>query len=147
VLTLLPISKRAIGLPVLIGQDYYYFKTGINNESDLHLWTAAVPTSIVETVTGNLVDNTDPSNPIVNLDPSTIDLSQFGNASANPFVRQTALDDKVDKIPGMGLSQESFTTAEKSKLGTVEAGAQENRIEKIYVDGIELPINNKSVFI
>src|SRR5690606_37316116 len=147
VLSLLPLSRRTIGLLVLIGEDYYYFKTGVTLESDLHPLTQEVPTDIVETVTGNLVDNTDPSNPIVDLDPSTIDLSQFGNASANPFVRQSALDNKVDKIPGMGLSQESFTTAEKSKLGTVEAGAQENRIERIYVDGIELPINNKSVFI
>src|SRR5690606_26504730 len=147
VLTLLPPSKRAIGLPVLIGQDYYYFKTGINNESDLHLWTSAVPTSIVETVTGNLVDNTDPSNPIVNLDPSTIDLSQFGNASANPFVRQSALDNKVDKIPGRGLSEANYTNAEKSKLATIETSAQVNKIERIYFNGEELPITSKAVYI
>ena len=49
--------------------------------------------------------------------PSNYELSQFNNGGLNPFIRQT---DKVDKIPGMGLSQESFTTAEKSKLETVE---------------------------
>src|SRR5690606_20114509 len=120
VLTLLPTSKRAIGLPVLIGQDYYYFKTGINNESDLHLWTAAVPTSIVETVSGNIVNNADPKNPVVDFIPSDYELSQFNNGGLNPFIKQSDIGNKVDKIPGMGLSQESFTTAEKSKLGTVE---------------------------
>lgn len=147
VLSLLPLSRRTIGLLVLIGEDYYYFKTGVTLESDLHPLTQEVPTDIVETVTGNLVDNTDPSNPIVNLDPSTIDLSQFGNASANPFVRQTALDNKVDKIPGRGLSEANYTDAEKSKLATIETSAQVNKIERIYFNGEELPITSKTVYI
>lgn len=39
---------------------------------------------------------------------------------------QTALNAKVDKVTGMGLSQESFTAAEKDKLADIEAGAQVN---------------------
>lgn len=147
VLSSLPLSRRTVGLLVLIGEDYYYFKTGVALESDLHLLTPEVPTDIVETVTGNLVDNTDPSNPIVDLDPSTIDLSQFGNASANPFVRQTALDDKVDKIAGRGLSEANYTNTEKSKLATIETSAQVNKIERIYFNGDELPITSKAVYI
>lgn len=34
---------------------------------------------------------------------------------------QSALDDKVDKIAGMGLSQENYTTAEKNKLASLES--------------------------
>jgi len=37
-----------------------------------------------------------------------------------------ALIQKVDKIPGKGLSTEDFTTAEKTKLSGVESGAQVN---------------------
>src|SRR5690606_30762128 len=147
VLSLLPLSRRTIGLLVLIGEDYYYFKTGVTLESDLHPLTQEVPTDIVETVTGNLVDNTDPSNTIVNLDPSTIDLSQFGNASANPFVRQTALDNKVDKIPGRGLSEANYTNAEKSKLATIETSEKVNKIERIYFNGEKLQITSKAVYI
>lgn len=33
---------------------------------------------------------------------------------------QTALDSKVDKVAGMGLSQENYTTAEKNKLALLE---------------------------
>ena len=36
---------------------------------------------------------------------------------------QTALDSKVDKVAGMGLSQENYTTAEKNKLSGIEDGA------------------------
>lgn len=36
------------------------------------------------------------------------------------------LDDKVDKVSGKGLSTEDFTTAEKTKLGGIEAGAEVN---------------------
>lgn len=39
---------------------------------------------------------------------------------------QDDLESKVDKIPGKGLSDENFTTEEKSKLGTVEEGAEVN---------------------
>ena len=39
---------------------------------------------------------------------------------------QEALDQKVDKVPGMGLSQNSFTDTEKEKLEGIEAGAEVN---------------------
>ena len=39
---------------------------------------------------------------------------------------QTALDGKVDKVPGKQLSTEDFTSAEKTKLAGIEAGAQVN---------------------
>lgn len=39
---------------------------------------------------------------------------------------QTALDSKVDKVTGKGLSTEDYTTTEKNKLAGVEAGAQVN---------------------
>lgn len=36
------------------------------------------------------------------------------------------LDDKVDKVDGKGLSTEDYTTAEKTKLSNIEAGAEVN---------------------
>ena len=39
---------------------------------------------------------------------------------------QSALDLKVDKVTGKGLSTEDYTTAEKSKLAGIEAGAEVN---------------------
>jgi trimeric autotransporter adhesin len=39
---------------------------------------------------------------------------------------QSALDNKVDKVAGKGLSTEDYTTAEQTKLAGIEAGAQVN---------------------
>ena len=41
---------------------------------------------------------------------------------------QSALDQKVDKVAGKGLSTKDFTSAEKTKLAGIEAGAQVNTI-------------------
>ena len=41
---------------------------------------------------------------------------------------QTALNTKVDKVAGKGLSTEDYTTAEKTKLAGVAAGAQVNTV-------------------
>lgn len=47
-----------------------------------------------------------------------------------PYATETyvnnGLDDKVDKVAGKGLSTEDFTSAEKTKLATVQANAEEN---------------------
>src|SRR5690606_1942390 len=45
----------------------------------------------VETVTGNIVDNTDPYNPIVNLNPEEWDLEQFTNEGVDPYLKQSDL--------------------------------------------------------
>lgn len=61
---------------------------------------------------------------------TNIDLENVDNTSdaikpvSGP--QQTALDGKVDKIAGKGLSTEDFSTAEKTKLSTVEEGAEVN---------------------
>lgn len=52
---------------------------------------------------------------------------------------------KVDKVAGKQLSTEDYTTAEKSKLGTIEEGAQVNVLEGITVGGTEQTITAKKV--
>ena len=47
----------------------------------------------------------------------------------------TALDGKVDKVTGKGLSTEDYTTAEQTKLSSVETGAEVNAIEGITLNG------------
>ena len=48
-----------------------------------------------------------------------VDLSSYATISA----MNTALDLKVDKIAGKGLSESDFTSAEKTKLSEIAAGA------------------------
>ena len=58
---------------------------------------------------------------------------------------QEALDDKVDKVTGKGLSSEDYTSAEKTKLTGVAAGAQVNVIETIKVNGTKAEPTDKAV--
>lgn len=57
----------------------------------------------------------------------------------------TDLGNKVDKVAGKQLSTEDYTTAEKTKLNGIAAGAQVNVIEKIQVNGTDTTITNKTV--
>ena len=57
-----------------------------------------------------------------------------------------ALDNKVDKITGKGLSTEDYTTLEKTKLNGIENGAQVNVVETVKVNNTALtPDQNKAV--
>ena len=47
---------------------------------------------------------------------------------------QAALNNKVDKVTGKGLSANDYTTAEKTKLGGIEEGAQVNTITGVKGD-------------
>ena len=55
----------------------------------------------VETVTGNLVDNTDDKNPIVNFDPINYDLDQFTNESSDPFMRESDSVNSHNNLTGI----------------------------------------------
>lgn len=52
---------------------------------------------------------------------------------------------KVDKVEGKQLSTEDYTTAEKTKLSGIEAGAQVNVLESVSVNGTALTPTSKGV--
>lgn len=58
---------------------------------------------------------------------------------------ESALDDKVDKVSGKGLSTNDYTTTEKNKLSGISTGAQVNVIESVKRNGTALTITNKAV--
>ena len=57
----------------------------------------------------------------------------------------TKLSNKVDKETGKGLSSNDYTSAEKTKLGGIETGAEANVIESISVNGAAQTITSKNV--
>lgn len=56
-----------------------------------------------------------------------------------------ALAGKVDKVVGKGLSTNDFTDEAKAKLDGVEAGANQNLIEIVKLNGAALDISEKAV--
>ena len=72
---------------------------------------------------GISVDNSDPANPIVT------NTKAWGNITgtlSNQTDLQSALDNKVDTVPGKGLSENDYTTTEKTKLSGIATGAEVN---------------------
>ena len=58
---------------------------------------------------------------------------------------KTALNNKVDKVSGKGLSTNDFTNALKNKLDGIATGAQVNVIEGVNVNGSAVTPTNKIV--
>lgn len=57
-----------------------------------------------------------------------------------------ALENKVNKVSGKGLSSEDYTTVEKTKLANISADAEANVIETVKVNGTPLvPDTDKAV--
>lgn len=96
------LDRRFIGLTVLIdtgsGASEYWFKNGIAN-GDLIVKSTGGGGATWGGITGTLSNQTD---------------------------LNTALNGKVDKVAGKGLSTEDYTSAEKTKLAGIEPGAEVN---------------------
>lgn len=58
---------------------------------------------------------------------------------------ETTLLNYVEKEAGKGLSTNDYTTDEKNKLSSIDAGAQVNVIETVKVNGVALPVSSKAV--
>lgn len=57
----------------------------------------------------------------------------------------TALDSKVDKITGKGLSTNDYTTDEKTKLSGIEAGANKTIVDSTLSNTSTNPVQNKII--
>ena len=70
-----------------------------------------------------------------------VDLSNYSTTAEV----QAALDNKVDKVEGKGLSTNDFTTTLLDKLNGITAGAQVNTIDEVKINGTLLSVVDKSV--
>jgi hypothetical protein len=77
----------------------------------------------------------------------TIDLS-LDSASGNPVANSAitaALNNKVDKVSGKGLSTNDYTTAEKEKLAGIAENANYTVVDSALSDGSTNPVQNKVI--
>lgn len=72
----------------------------------------------------------------------------LSNASTNPVQNKVvtqALNNKVNKETGKGLSANDYTDTEKQKLKNIAANAEENVIESISINGVQQEVMDKNV--
>ena len=80
---------------------------------------------------------------IPTVDPALSDDSE--NPVQNKAIK-AALDGKVDAVSGKGLSTNDYTTAEKSKLAGIEAGAQVNQtVDTTMSSSSTNPVQNSAI--
>ena len=98
------------------------YRTGNINLTPANI--GAVPTS--RTVNGKALSSD------ITVDKSDVGLGNVDNTkdADKPVSTATlaALNEKVDKVTGKGLSMEDYTTAEKTKLAGIEDGAEVNEV-------------------
>ena len=62
------------------------------------------------------------------------------------FATTTALDAKVDKVTGKGLSTNDYTTAEKDKLASIGSGANKTVVDTALSSTSTNPLQNKAIY-
>ena len=62
------------------------------------------------------------------------------------FATTTALNSKVDKVTGKGLSTNDYTTAEKDKLASIENGANKTVVDTELSSNSTNPVENKAIY-
>lgn len=78
----------------------------------------------------------------------TIVDDKISTTSTNPIQNKiitAELNKKVNAVSGKGLSTNDYTTAEKTKLTGIAAGAQVNIIESIKVNGTAQTVTDKAI--
>ena len=117
------------------------------DKSKLNAIEAGAQVNTVTGVKGNSESSYRTGN--INITPTNIGLGNVNNTSDadKPIstAQQAALDEKVDKVAGKGLSTNDYTTDEKNKLAGIAAGAQVNVIESVKVNGTAQAISNKEI--
>jgi len=57
----------------------------------------------------------------------------------------SALDGKVDKVSGKGLSTNDFTTEYMQKLDSIETGANRTVVDALFISGSTNPVQSKTI--
>lgn len=68
------------------------------------------------------------------VDGSNVEMASGNNLETDLSSMKTDVDNKVAKVDGKGLSTEDYTSAEKTKLSGIEAGAQVNTVTGVKGD-------------
>lgn len=71
--------------------------------------------------------------------------TEYANVKAYVEAETAALNDKVDKETGKGLSTNDYTTAEQSKLAGIAEGAEVNTITGVQLNGKDLSVSAKKI--
>ena len=130
-------------------------KKYLDKDGLLYVWQKAKNAFVSKDGSKVLSDNnytTDEKNKLAGIEPGatkTVIDSTLDSSSTNPVQNkavQTALDKKVDKVSGKGLSTNDYTTDEKNKLAGISPNATRVVVDSSLSSSSTNAIENKAVY-
>ena len=101
--------------------------------------------SAVDKLTLTMADGTTQQHTVSDMIPKDAEPTTGSAKFVTSGAVKAALDEKVDKVDGKGLSTNDYTTTEKNKLAGISAGAQVNVIEEVQLNGAKITPSSKAV--
>ena len=101
--------------------------------------------SAVDKLTLTMADGTTQQHTVSDMIPKDTEPTTGSAKFVTSGVVKAALDEKVDKVDGKGLSTNDYTTTEKNKLAGISTGAQVNVIEEVQLNGAKITPSSKAV--
>ena len=101
--------------------------------------------SAVDKLTLTMADGTTQQHTVSDMIPKDAEPTTGSAKFVTSGAVKAALDEKVDKVDGKGLSTNDYTTTEKNKLAGISTGAQVNVIEEVQLNGAKITPSSKAV--
>jgi len=135
--------------PEHLVQDADYVHTDNNYTTEEKMKLAGVEAGAEVNVQADWAETDSTSDAFIKNKPLTDVDNALSDTSTDPVqnkVVKAALDEKVDKVAGMQLSQNSFTNGEKEKLASIETGATNVTVDSAISQNSDNPVSSKAIY-
>lgn len=135
--------------PEHLVQDADYVHTDNNYTTEEKTKLAGVQAGAEVNVQADWAETDSTSDAFIKNKPLTDVDNALSDTSTDPVqnkVVKAALDEKVDKVAGMQLSQNSFTNGEKEKLASIATGATNVTVDSAISQNSDNPVSSKAIY-
>ena len=135
--------------PEHLVQDADYVHTDSNYTTAEKTKLAGVEAGAEVNVQADWAETDSTSDAFIKNKPLTDVDNALSDTSTDPVqnkIIKAALDEKVDKIAGMQLSQNNFTNGEKEKLASIETGATNVTVDSAISQNSDNPVSSKAIY-
>lgn len=135
--------------PEHLVQDADYVHTDNNYTTAEKTKLAGVESGAEVNVQADWAETDSTSDAFIKNKPLTDVDNALSDTSTDPVqnkVVKAALDEKVDKVAGMQLSQNSYTNGEKEKLASIATGATNVTVDSAISQNSDNPVSSKAIY-
>ena len=142
-------DSEILNKPEHLVQDANYVHTDSNFTADEKTKLAGIETGAEVNVQPDWDQTVTTADDYIKNKPLTGVDSTLSDSSTDPVqnkVVKAALDEKVDKVTGLQLSQNSYTNGEKEKLAGIETGATRVVVDSSITQNSDNPVGSAAIY-